>query len=217
MGGKLSSQLSSLFFMCKEMHNTRLSLFGDSVFHTRYKDNIYVCGPPGSVFPFIQEWCDSRSELYTMPVQVEGFGYQMDVLESTIYVTGNGLSMQVRCKTLDQATRNSKPFRRWPDPRSLNCKSVMTSLIPGCASKCPLWALSPSDVAANVRSVCWELGFKTIRNVIPKFWHGLHRHGVIVAIQDLHSAWQVGCTWHRHIAHDVTEMYEPLKHHATFQ
>ena len=104
MRGKLSSQLSSLFLMCKEMHNTRLSMFGDSVFYTRYKDNIYVCGPPGSVFPFIQEWCDSLSELYTMPVQVEGFGYQMDVLESTIYVTGNGLSMQVRCKTLDQAT-----------------------------------------------------------------------------------------------------------------
>ena len=103
-----------------------------------------------------------------MPVQVEGFGYQMDVLESTIYVTGNGLSIQVRYKTLDQATRNSKPFRRWPDPWSLNCRSVMTSLIPRCASKCPLWALSPSDVAANVRSVCLELDFKTIRNVIPK-------------------------------------------------
>ena len=116
MQGKLSSQLSSLFLMCKEMHNTRLSLFGDSVFHTRYKDNIYVCGPPGSVFPFIHEWCDTLSELYIMPVQVEGFGWKVDVLESTIYVPGTGLSMQVRCKTLDQATQNSKPFRRWPDP-----------------------------------------------------------------------------------------------------
>ena len=80
MGGKLSSQLSSLFLMCKEMHNKRLSLFGDSVFHTSYKDNIYVCGPPGSVFPFIQEWCDSLREPYTMPVQIEGFGCQMDLL-----------------------------------------------------------------------------------------------------------------------------------------
>ena len=149
-------------------------------------------------------------------MQVERFGYQMDVLESTIYVTGNGLSMQVRCKTLGQATRNSKPYRRWPDPWSLNCRGVTTSLIPGCASIFPLRALSPSDVAANVRSVCLELAFKTICNVIPKFWHALHRHGVIVAIHDLDSAGQVGCTWHRHIAPDVTEMYEPLNHHATF-
>ena len=40
MGGKLSSQLSLLFLMCKEMHSTHISLFGTAVFHTRYKDNI---------------------------------------------------------------------------------------------------------------------------------------------------------------------------------
>ena len=39
----------------------------------------------------------------------------------------------------------------------LKCRSVMKSLAPRCASKCPLWALSASDVATNVRSVCTEL------------------------------------------------------------
>ena len=53
----------------------------------------------------------------------------------------------------------------------------MKSLVPGCASECPLWALSASDVATNVRSVCTELGLKTIRTVIPHRWHALQRRG----------------------------------------
>ena len=121
MGGKLCSQLSSLFLMCKEMHNTHISLFGSAVFHTRYKHNIYVSGLPGTVFPFMLLWCDALSTLYTIPVQVEGYGSAMDVLESTICVTNNGVSMTVRCKTLELSER--------PDPCSLNCRSVMKSLV----------------------------------------------------------------------------------------
>ena len=131
MGGNLSSQLSSLFLMCKEMHNTHISLFRSAVFHTRYKDNIYVCGPPGTVFPFMLLWCDALSTLYAIPVQVEAYGSAMDVLESTICVTNKGLSMTVHCKTLEMSQRNSKPYRRWPDPWSLNSRSVMKSIAPG--------------------------------------------------------------------------------------
>ena len=42
MGGKLSSQLSSLSLMCKGTQNTHISLFGSAVFHMRCKDNIYL-------------------------------------------------------------------------------------------------------------------------------------------------------------------------------
>ena len=107
MGGKLSSQLSSLFLMCEEMHNTDISLVGSAVFHTRYKDNIYVCRPLATVFPFMLLWCDALSTLYTIPVQVEGYGSAMDVLESIVRVTNKGLSMTVRCKTLELSERRS--------------------------------------------------------------------------------------------------------------
>ena len=95
--------------MCKGMHNTHIALFGSAVFHTRYKDNIYVCGPPEIVFPFMLLWCDALSTPHTIPVQVEGHGSTMDVLESTIRVTNKGLSMTMRCKMLELSERNSKP------------------------------------------------------------------------------------------------------------
>ena len=135
--------------------------------------------------------------------QVEGYGGAMDVLESTICVTNKGLSMTVRCKTLVLSELNSKPYRRWVDPWSLNCRSAMKSLIRRCASKCPLWALSASEVATNVRSVCTELGFKTIRAVIPHLCHALQRRRVLVDVGDLHAAWWQGYTWRWHIAPDV--------------
>ena len=200
MGGKVSSQLSSLFLMCKEMHNTHISLFGSAMFHTRYKDSIYVCEPPGTVFRFMLLWCDTLSTRYTLPVQVKGYWSDMNVLESTIRVTNKGLSMTVRCKTLELSGLNSKPYRRLPEPWFLNCGSAMKSLASGCASRCPLWALSASDVATNARSVCTELGCKTIRTVIPHLCHALQRGGVLVDVGDLQAAWWRGYTWWWHIA-----------------
>ena len=153
-------------------HNAQLSMYGNRVFQTRYKDNIYVCGPPRSVFPQIHRWCATLSALYAIPVQVEGFGDTLDVLESTLQVTQCGLSLRLKCKTLDLLQcGGTKPFRRWPDAWALNCKAVMQSLVPGCAAKCPVWALSGADIALNVQSVCMELGFKGIHGVIPLLWH----------------------------------------------
>ena len=105
MGGKLSSQRSSLFLMCKEMHNTHISLYGSAVSHTRYKDNIHVCGPPGTVFRSMLLCCDALSTLYTMPEQVERYRCTLDMLKRTIRVINKGLSMIVRCKTLELLER----------------------------------------------------------------------------------------------------------------
>ena len=57
-------------------------------------------------------WCDALSTLYTIPVQVEGYGSAIDVLESTIRFTNKGLSTTVRCKTLELSKQNSKTYRR---------------------------------------------------------------------------------------------------------
>ena len=106
--------------MTKEMHNIHISLYVDGVLHSRYKDDIYVCGLPGSVPPHIYQWCATLGALSAIPVLVEKFRDVLDVLESTVLVTHCDLSMRLKCKTLDLVQRNTKPFCRWPDAWALS-------------------------------------------------------------------------------------------------
>ena len=61
-------------------------------------------------------WCDALSTLYTIPVQVEGYGSAINVSESTIHVANSGLSMTVRCNRLELSERNSKTIQEMARP-----------------------------------------------------------------------------------------------------
>ena len=121
--------------MFKEHNQIGVDLFSSCVICCCYRDNIYLFGPPKSVSPSLQALQKTLTDMYVIPVQLEGQGHSLDLLECRIQSLPDSLSVTLRPKALSPFASVLTDIRRWPDACWFNCDYTLRSLIPGLASK----------------------------------------------------------------------------------
>ena len=85
MGRTISAQLAFLYLMTRGMVAPDVSLISSQVLRTRYRDNIYFFGPPGSVYPHLLTLQEALSVVFAISVTFEHTGsivHSSEVLRS---------------------------------------------------------------------------------------------------------------------------------------
>ena len=133
------------------------------VMQTRYMDNAYVSlgNIPTNTETQLALFLEILHQaIYDIPMKWETTGVTADWCDTRL-LTNPSIDMCIKGVPICSGTGPTvKLWRRWPDPWSPNCPSVLQSMIPALTHKTFLLRGSPGSLEANVRCIVQGCGFK---------------------------------------------------------